>query len=417
MEKVILAALQTKDKTKLEVENSLGELESLCLTAGAKSVAKLLQKRDVPDAAYFVGRGKALKIKEELERLNAGAVVFDDVLKPLQQRNLEKLIGKKVIDRTRVILDIFAYRARTKEGKLQVERAEMTYHLARLANRGVNMDSQTGGIGTRRGPGERKIESDKRLIRDAIAALDEKIAKIKERRDIQRSGRSNSDLPEIAIAGYTNAGKSTLLKCLSKSEVYADDRLFATLDPLTRKVKLPGGRTVLLTDTVGFIDKLPRDLTAAFRSTMEEILRAKCILHVIDISNPYRKKQIDAVLKVLSDIGAQDIPVITVYNKSDRLEAGGNNVALEEDACLISAKNSFAIKELLEKIENTVIPRHHVHKLKINYKNQKTLCKIYGLSNVKSELYNKKDILLTVESSDENWAKIKNIIKGDIKND
>ncbi|MDR1195372.1 MAG: GTPase HflX, partial [Endomicrobium sp.] len=262
MERVILVALQTKDKIKAEIENSLDELESLCLTDGAVGIERIIQKRDTPDPAYFIGRGKAAEIKEIVEEMRADAVVFDDSLKPIQQRNLEKLIGIKIVDRTRIILDIFAYRAGTKEGKLQVERAEMTYNMARLVNQNAGMDSQTGGIGTRRGPGERKLESDKRKIRDRIAELDAEIAKIKERREIQRRGRSNSDLPEVAIAGYTNAGKSTLLKNLSKSCVYADDKLFATLDPLTRKIKLPGGRYVLLTDTVGFINKLPHDLIA-----------------------------------------------------------------------------------------------------------------------------------------------------------
>lgn len=219
MEKVILAGLETKDKTRAEVENSLDELESLCLTAGAVTLGKIVQKRDVPDAACFIGKGKALEIKELLGVTKAAGVVFDDQLKPIQQRNLEKIIEAGVIDRTRVILDIFAFRARTKEGKLQVERAELAYASARLANQGVNLDSQSGGIGTRRGPGERKIESDKRVIRDRIAELDREIKKIKNRRDTQRGGRKNADLPEVAIAGYTNAGKSTLLKNLSKSDI------------------------------------------------------------------------------------------------------------------------------------------------------------------------------------------------------
>lgn len=410
MERVILVALHDKDKRALEIENSLDELESLCLTDGAIAVKRAVQKKDVPDAAYFIGQGKAEEIRELVMRLNADAVVFDDLLKPVQQRNLEELIGVKIVDRTRVILDIFSYRARTKEGKLQVERAEMTYHAARLANQGVNLDSQSGGIGTRRGPGERKIETDKRKIRDRIAELDREIAKIKERREIQRSGRSGSDLPEIAIAGYTNAGKSTLLKNLSKSRVYADDRLFATLDPLTRKVKLPGGRTVLLTDTVGFINKLPHDLVAAFRSTMEEILRAKCILHVIDASNPDKNKHIRTVLGVLKDIGAENIPVITVYNKADNLGEFDKNALKTKDVYMISAKNLDGTGELLRAVEKTVIPEHILHKIKIDYDRQEIIGKLYALSNVKSKRYNKASITVTLECSKENWEKIKKII-------
>lgn len=411
MERVILVAVHTKDKTALEIENSLDELERLCFTDGAIAVKRVVQRRDVPDAAYFIGQGKAEEIRELVIELNVDGVVFDDPLKPIQQRNLEKLIEVKVLDRTRIILDIFAYRARTKEGKLQVERAEMTYQATRLANQGIYLDSQTGGIGTRRGPGERKIETDKRKIRDHIAELDREIAKIKERREIQRSGRSDSDLPEVAITGYTNAGKSTLLKNLSKSNVYADDRLFATLDPLTRKVRLPGGRTVLLTDTVGFINKLPHELVAAFRSTMEEILRAKCILHIIDASNPDRNKHIETVLRVLKDIGAENIPIITVYNKTDKLDDFEKSALRAKDIYLISAKDSSGIDELLQAIEKTVIPEHTRHKINLDYAYQDIIGKIYKLSNVKSEKYNKENISITLECSKENWEKIKNIIK------
>ncbi|MDR1695510.1 MAG: GTPase HflX [Endomicrobium sp.] len=415
MEKIILVGVQTKNTARQEVENSLGELESLCLTDGAQTIEKIIQKRDVPDPAYFIGYGKAAEIKETAEKLKADAVVFDDSLKPVQQRNLEKLIDIKVVDRTRIILDIFAYRARTKEGKLQVERAEMTYHAARLASQGVHLDSQTGGIGTRRGPGERKIETDKRKIRDRIAELDREIEKIKERRAIQRNLRDNSDLPEVAIAGYTNAGKSTLLAALSKSKVYADDKLFATLDPLTRKIKLPGGRDVLLTDTVGFINKLPHDLVAAFRSTMEEILRAKCILHVVDASNPDRKNQIRTVLSVLKDIGADKIPLIAVFNKADKLDGQEKLIFNTPDTFVISAKNSTGMERLLDEIEKRVVPFHCLHKINVGYENQDKIGAIYKLSNVKSEKYNKKTISVTLECSGDNWEKIKNLFNRQIR--
>lgn len=410
MEKVILVAVHTKDKTNIEIENSLDELESLCLTDKAITVGRIIQKRDVPDPAYLIGKGKALEVKALADELEADAIVFDDALKPIQQRNLEELIEIKVLDRTRIILDIFAYRARTKEGKLQVERAEMTYHAARLANKGIYLDSQTGGIGTRRGPGERKIETDKRKIRDRIAELDREILKIKERRGIQRSARTHSDLPEVAIAGYTNAGKSTLLKKLSKSDVYADDKLFATLDPLTRKVKLPGGRNILLTDTVGFINKLPHDLVAAFKSTMEEILRADCILHIIDASNPDKNKHIDTFYNVIKDIGADKIPIITVYNKADKIDEFEKRILRSKNAHIISAKSSEGIDELLKAIEETVVPEHLMHKIRIKYEDQDILGKLYELSNVRSKKYNKNDILITLECSDENWKKINNIL-------
>jgi len=413
MEKVILVGVQTKDKTKAQVDAGLDELESLCFTDGAQSVARVVQKKDGADAAYFIGHGKALEIKEFAEQLKVHAIVFDEILKPVQQRNLQELIGVKIVDRVRVILDIFAFRARTKEGKLQVERAELAYQASRLANQGVHLDSQTGGIGTRRGPGEKKLETDKRRIRDKLAELDGEIAKIKERREIQRHARQTSDLPEIAIAGYTNAGKSTLLKTLTKSDVYADDKLFATLDPLTRKVKLPSGRTVLLTDTVGFIDKLPHDLVDAFKATMEEILRAKCILHVIDASAPnaQRKKHMETVVKVLKDIGAQNIARIMVFNKADKIDRFEKNILNTPDVCVISAKDGSGTDELLAKIEKTVTPRHIEKTLKLKYSQQNLIGKIYRLANVKEEKYTKTQITVKIETSEENLNKIYALLK------
>jgi GTP-binding protein HflX len=407
MEKVILAGVYKKDADKRELDASLDELERLCNTVGAVCVKRIIQKKASPDPAYFIGEGKAAEIKSAVGELNASAVVFDDMLKPVQQKNLEKFIGVKVLDRVRIILDIFAGRARTKEGKLQVQRAELTYRLSHISNQGTHLDSQTGGIGTRRGPGEKKLETDKRKIRDAISALDAEIEKIRQRRDIQRSLRSNSDLPEVAICGYTNAGKSTLLKALSKSEVYADDKLFATLDPLTRKAGLPGGRSVLFTDTVGFINKLPHDLVDAFKSTMEEILRAVCILHVIDASSnkEKRKRETETVLKVLKEIGADKIRAITVYNKSDKLDRYEKAI-LERGACVISARDGSGIGGLLAEIEKAVAPKHKTYKLNLKYERQNFLGKLYKLANVKKVKYNKKSISVTIETPEANFDRI-----------
>ena len=412
MEKVILAGIYSDEKYKKDAQYSLDELERLCNTDGAIAVDRVLQKRAAPDAACFIGRGKAEEIKELVDKHNADAVVFDDILKPVQQKNLEEITGAKVVDRVRVILDIFAIRARTKEGKLQVERAEWTYQLAHLANKGVHLDSQTGGIGTRRGPGEKKLETDKRKIRDKIAELDREIEKIKERREIQRGARAASDLPEVAIAGYTNAGKSTLLKTLSKTNIYADDKLFATLDPLTRKIRLPGGRFILLTDTVGFIKKLPHDLVDAFKSTMEEILRAKCILHVVDASAPNaeRNNHIETVLSVLNEIGAQNIPRITVFNKSDRLDKQEKAILNTPDACVISASKGEGLEKLLSMIEKIVMPAHNSYKLRLQYSKQNLLGKIYKLANVKSEKWTKTSIVIELETSKDNWEQIENLL-------
>ncbi|MDR2191263.1 MAG: GTPase HflX [Endomicrobium sp.] len=407
MEKVILVGVYSKDGDKQALSASLDELERLCATDGALSVKRVIQKRKSIDPAYFIGGGKALEIKDEVERLGAAAVVFDDILKPVQQRNLEKLIGVKIVDRVRVILDIFAVRARTKEGKLQVQRAELTYSLSHLSNQGLYLDSQTGGIGTRRGPGEKKLETDKRKIRDEIAALDKEIEKIRQRRAVQRISRSNSDLPEIAICGYTNAGKSTLLKTLSNSDVYSDDKLFATLDPLTRKAKLPAGRAVLFTDTVGFISKLPHDLVEAFKSTMEEILRANCILHIIDAASnkEKRKRETETVLSVLKEIGADEIPTITVYNKSDKLDKYEKAI-LKHNACAVSAKNGDGLKDLLCAIEKIVLPKHQTYKMVLKYGAQKILGKLYKLANVKEIKYDKNSAIAVFETSKENYARI-----------
>ncbi|MDR3113605.1 MAG: GTPase HflX [Endomicrobium sp.] len=407
MEKVILAGVYGKDLDKRAVLVSLDELERLCNTAGAQSVKRVLQKRESADPAYFIGEGKALEIKEIVSQMKVSAVVFDDILKPVQQRNLEKLIGVKILDRVRVIIDIFAFRARTKEGKLQVQRAELTYHLSHLANQGLYLDSQTGGIGTRRGPGEKKLETDKRKIRDDIAAIDEEIEKIRLRREVQRSLRANSDLPEIAICGYTNAGKSTLLKTLANSSVYSDDKLFATLDPLTRKVKLPSGRFVLFSDTVGFISKLPHDLVEAFKSTMEEILRAGCILHIVDASSEQekRKREIDTVINVLKEIGADKIPLITVYNKADKLDKYEKAI-LSHNACVISAKDGLGIESLLCEIEKIVLPKHQIYRLSFKYGRQNILGNLYKFANVKEVKYNKKSATVIFETSRDNYDKI-----------
>ncbi|MDR2773108.1 MAG: GTPase HflX [Elusimicrobiota bacterium] len=410
MKKAILVALQTKNTSIVDINSSLDELSRLCLTDNISTAAALIQKRELPDPAFFIGQGKALEIGDLVKKFNADVVIFDNPLKPTQQRNLEKVIGVPTMDRIRVILNIFAMRARTREGKLQVERAELSYWLSRLASQGVNLDSQTGGIGTRRGPGEKKIENDKRKLRDEIAKLDRGIAKIKERRDIQRHKRSLSDLPEVAIVGYTNAGKSTLLKALSNSEIYIDDKLFATLDPLTRKIRLAGGRMVLFTDTVGFINNLPHDLVAAFRATMEEILRAKCVLHIVDASSPSMQKQMETVVEVIKDIGAGSIPLITVYNKADKIEDFWKKTLKNKNSCVISAKDNSGIDELLKSVEKIVQPKHVKHLVKLEYGRQDLLDVIYKLANVKAKTYQKENIELEIETSAANWQKIQTIL-------
>jgi len=410
MKKAFLVGVLDAKTDAQEVENSLDELVRLAYTAGISVVGKTIQKKNQADPAYFIGQGKALEIKELCEGFGANAVIFDDALRPVQQRNLSELTGLEILDRTKIILDIFADRARTKEGKLQVERAGLTYRLSRLSQKGASLDSQAGGIGTRRGPGERKIEYDKRIIRDRIAAIDDSIRKIKITRNTRGKARLKGDLPEIAITGYTNAGKSTLLKSLSQSDIYADDRLFATLDPTTRRVRLPSGRNVIFTDTVGFIQKLPHDLVAAFKSTMEEILRAALVLHVVDISNPDYANQQKTVLGVLNEIGAKHIPIVTVYNKADKLDKAALKALKGFADFAISAKSLTGVKKLLNHISKAVSPPHKQYKITLDYNAQRKLPKVYELANVKNIRWGGKGATVTFESSKENYAKINKLI-------
>lgn len=406
MEKALLVGIQLPGIQRKEVEDSLSELARLTETAGASAEIKIIQRRQQIDPAFFIGEGKANEIKEIALENNIRTLIFDDDLKPGQQKNLEELTGAKIIDRTRLILDIFAMRARSREGKLQVERAQLSYYLPRITKKGSSLDNQVGGIGTRRGPGEKKLEVDQRKIRDKIAAVDEEIRAVQKHRDVMRRKRLKSSMPLVAIVGYTNAGKSTLLNTLSKSnEVYADDKLFATLDPTVRQVKLPGTRTVLFADTVGFIHKLPHMLISAFKGTLEEILEANCILHVIDISDPTYQEHADTVLKVLKDLGADHIPIISAYNKADRL-----NVKRSRHNLTISALTGQGINELLEAIELIITPGLSPHSIVLPYEKNNILPRIYQLSAVKKQKYSPDGVHLTIETTPRQWEKIRDYI-------
>lgn len=330
-------------------EDSLEELKQLADTAGAEVAAKVLQKRPKPDPAFFIGRGKVQELALYVQQENIDLVIFDDELSPAQQRNIEQALGVRVLDRTALILDIFAQRARTNEGKLQVELAQLQYMLPRIMGKGLSLSRLGGGIGTR-GPGETKLEVDRRRIRDRIAYLKSCIAKVKGVRTLHRAGRSKAQMPSISLVGYTNAGKSTLLNTLTNDNIYAKDQLFATLDPTTRQLELPDKRQALLTDTVGFIQRLPHQLVAAFQSTLEEVVEADILLHVIDVSHELYKEQAAAVYKVLEEIGARDKTIITVYNKIDKLPADSalaERLVQEENSVCISAKSGLNLDVLL----------------------------------------------------------------------
>lgn len=323
-ERAILVSLQSQDLARFMTEESLSELSQLAITAGAEVIQKVIQQKPTPDAATYIGSGKAKEIALLVQETGANLVIVDSELSPRQQKTLENIIGVKTIDRTELILDIFAQRAKTREGKLQVELAQLKYLFPRLIGTGLSLSRQggggTGGGIATRGPGETKLEIDRRRIKDRIRLLENAVEEIKTQRSYQRRKRQANNLPIAAIVGYTNVGKSTLLNALSDSDVLVENKLFATLDPTTRKIKLPDLSSILLTDTVGFIQRLPTSLVAAFRATLEEVTQADVILHVIDPSHPCCSEHIDTVYEILMELDAYNKPMITVLNKSDKIE-------------------------------------------------------------------------------------------------
>lgn len=313
-ERVILVGVSEQDGD--DAEDSLAELAELVKTAGASVAGTLIQKRELIHPGTYVGTGKVAEIAELLEHMGATGIVCDDELSPAQLKNLETMLNTKVMDRTLIILDIFAARATTSEGKIQVELAQLKYRLSRLTGLGRSMSRLGGGIGTR-GPGEKKLEIDRRLINDRIAQLNRELKEVVKHREIARAKRERNAVPVVAIVGYTNAGKSTLLNHLTDAEVLEEDKLFATLDPTTRMLELEGHQQVLLTDTVGFIRKLPHHLIEAFKSTLEEAKYADYIIHVVDASNPQRDKQMYIVYETLDHLGVKNKKILTLFNKID----------------------------------------------------------------------------------------------------
>ena len=346
-EKFILVGVETgKDR----MEESLTELEELLETAGGETVGRVIQNLESINKATYVGKGKVDEIRELAEELDADGIVCDDELSPAQLSNLKDELDIKVLDRTLVILDIFAAHAQTSEGKLQVELAQLKYRSSRLAGLGKNLSRLGGGIGTR-GPGESKLESDRRAIRERVSQLRSEIEKVESSRETLRKHRMSDGIPVIAIVGYTNAGKSTFLNKITDAGILAEDKLFATLDPTTRSLKIPDGEEVLFTDTVGFISKLPHNLVDAFKSTLEEAKYADLILHVADASNPEVDEQMKVVYRTLEELKVTGKPVITFLNKQDKLEEERIIKDIKADAVVKgSAKTGEGIDELLSKI-------------------------------------------------------------------
>jgi GTPase len=355
-ERALLIGLEQKGVSKWDLQDSLEELAELANSAGAEVVDTVTQKLQKPTAPYYIGKGKAESIKESIQARRVTSVIFDDELSPAQGRNLETLLARKVLDRTQLILDIFAQRARSREGRLQIELAQLQYLLPRLTRMWHHLSRQTGGIGTR-GPGETQLEVDRRRVQERIARLERELEAVRKTRAVQREGRRRHQWPVAAVVGYTNAGKSTLLNLLTGADVLAENKLFATLDPTTRSFVLPNKQRVLLTDTVGFLRKLPHTLIESFKATLEEVSEADLLIHVVDLSHSRVDEQMQAVDNVVKELGAFGKQTMTVFNKIDKLandELAETYTKRFPNSVAISARTGEGVNKLVQALENAL---------------------------------------------------------------
>lgn len=397
-EKAILARLVLPNQSDEDVEDSLEELRQLAWTAGAEVVGVFVQHRDRPDPATLIGRGKANQIRQAVEETESDMVIFDSDLGPAQGVKLEDLVGVKVVDRTQLILDIFAQRAHTNEGKHQVELAQLKYMLPRLTGRGSVMRQQ-GGIGVR-GPGEQKLEVDRRIIRRRIQRLEAEIENIRKSRHVQRRKRTAETVGTVALVGYTNAGKSSLLNAITGADVFVEDKLFATLDPRARRCKLPSGREIVLSDTVGFIRSLPHSLVAAFRATLEEVVEADLLLAVADLAHPHVKEHLASVRSVLDEIHAGDKPLVYVFNKLDIAPETGETRKVLRGAgprVGVSAKTGEGLERLLEEIDRQLASslRHVV--LRVPQGNGAVVARVHEAGRVLDQHYEDNTVVIEAE--------------------
>ena len=380
-----------KARNGWELRDSLEELSELANTAGAEVVGDGIQKMAAPCASTFIGKGKADEFAQHCRRADVDTVIFDDELSPAQSRNLEEVFNCKILDRTALILDIFAQRARTREGKLQIELAQLQHLLPRLTRFWGHLSRQQGGIGMRGGEGETQLETDRRRVQDRIARISRDLQVVRRTRSTQRNARQRTHWALASIVGYTNAGKSTLLNTLTGSEVLVENKLFATLDPATRRLRLPTNQNVLLTDTVGFIRKLPHGLVEAFKATLEEVVQADLLMHVVDVSHPRAEEQIQSVDAVLKEIGAEGKPTLMVFNKIDQLDGSRDTLTrfLERHphGVAISAAKGEGIPALLAELGSQLRPVREFMELAVPHENADVIARLHEVAQVVERRY------------------------------
>ena len=396
--RVFLIGVELKSRSAADIVESLAELAELATTAGTQIAGQGVQKLATPVAATYIGPGKAEEFAQSCRAQDVDTVIFDDELTPAQTRNLEKIFGCKVMDRTALILEIFGQRARTREGKLQIEHAQLEYLLPRLTRYWSHLSRQRGSTGSIGGEGESQLEADRRKIQERLDQISVELEAVRRQRQTQRAGRKRRQWPLASIVGYTNAGKSTLLNRLTGASVLAEDRLFATLDPTTRRLRLPSNQNVLLTDTVGFIKKLPHGLVEAFKATLEEVVEADLLVHVVDISHPLAAEQIDAVNDVLLEIGAGDKPVLMVFNKIDQLTGGVPSVMRDKypHAVSISAKTGEGVEPLLAELGTQLRPIREFLDLRVPQSEAAVIARLHAVGQVVECRYSGKTARLKV---------------------